>query len=151
VTLATRHPEWELVAFDNLHRRGSELNLPRLRDAGVRFAHGDVREQDDLFAVGEVDALIEASAEPSVLAGLDDGVEYLVRTNLVGAFHCLEVCRRQGAQLVFLSTSRVYIPWRRCATSRTRSRRPDSSWAPYNHSLAPFRSHGRIAHQERRS
>jgi CDP-paratose 2-epimerase len=66
VTLATRHPEWELVAFDNLHRRGSELNLPRLRDAGVRFVHGDVREQDDLFAVGEVDALIEASAEPSV-------------------------------------------------------------------------------------
>ena len=33
VGLAERHPEWELVAFDNLHRRGSELNLPRLDEA----------------------------------------------------------------------------------------------------------------------
>jgi CDP-paratose 2-epimerase len=108
VALAHRHPDWELIAFDNLSRRGSELNLPRLRDAGIRFVHGDVRDQHDLLAVGEVDALIEASAEPSVLAGLQDGVEYLVRTNLVGAFHSLELCRRHGAQLVFLSTSRVY-------------------------------------------
>jgi CDP-paratose 2-epimerase len=108
VTLAERKQDWELVAFDNLHRRGSELNLPRLREAGVRFVHGDVREQDDLLAVGHIDALIEASAEPSVLAGLADGVDYLVRTNLLGAFNSLELCRRHGAQLVFLSTSRVY-------------------------------------------
>ena len=108
VSLATRHPEWEVVALDNLRRRGSELNLPRLRAAGVAFVHGDVREREDVFAVGEIGALIEASAEPSVLAGIDGGLDYLVETNLVGAFNCLEACRRSGAQLVFLSTSRVY-------------------------------------------
>ena len=32
----------------------------------------------------------------------------MVQANLVGAFNCLEVARRAGAQLVFLSTSRVY-------------------------------------------
>jgi CDP-paratose 2-epimerase len=31
-----------------------------------------------------------------------------VQTNLVGAYHCLELARLSGAQLVFLSTSRVY-------------------------------------------
>ena len=35
VALVRRHPDWELVALDNLHRRGSELNLPRLERAGV--------------------------------------------------------------------------------------------------------------------
>jgi CDP-paratose 2-epimerase len=106
--LAGRHPDWEIVAFDNLHRRGSELNVPRLREAGVAFAHGDIREPSDLEETGEVDALVECSAEPSVLAGLDSGTDYLVRTNLLGAHNCLELTRKRGAQLVFLSTSRVY-------------------------------------------
>ena len=47
VALATRDPSREIVAFDNLKRRGSELNLPRLRDAGIRFVHGDVRTPSD--------------------------------------------------------------------------------------------------------
>ena len=108
VSLAERHADWEVVALDNLHRRGSELNLPRLREARVSFMHGDVRDEGDLLAVGEIDALVEASAEPSVLAGLDGGLNYLVGTNVTGAFTCLELCRRNGSQLVFLSTSRVY-------------------------------------------
>jgi CDP-paratose 2-epimerase len=108
VALAARHPEWEVTAFDNLSRRGSELNLPRLREAGVRFAHGDVRVLDDLLEPGEVDAVVECSAEPSVMAGVGGSPSYLVETNLLGAYHCLELARRHGAQLVFLSTSRVY-------------------------------------------
>jgi CDP-paratose 2-epimerase len=106
--LAGRHPDWQIMAFDNLHRRGSELNVPRLREAGVEFVHGDIREPSDLEETGEIDALVECSAEPSVLAGLDWGTDYLVRTNLLGAHNCLELARNRGAQLVFLSTSRVY-------------------------------------------
>ena len=40
IALAARHPDWAIVALDNLKRRGSELNLPRLRNAGVSFVHG---------------------------------------------------------------------------------------------------------------
>ncbi|HEX5375974.1 MAG TPA: NAD-dependent epimerase/dehydratase family protein, partial [Solirubrobacterales bacterium] len=107
VALAERRTGWEIVALDNLMRRGSELNLPRLREAGVEFLHGDVREAGDLAAAGEFDAMVECSAEPSVLAGFADA-SYSVHTNLLGAFNCLEAARRQGAFLVFLSTSRVY-------------------------------------------
>jgi len=108
VGLAGRHPQWELLAFDNLRRRGSELNLLRLRDAGVRFFHGDVREMNDLLELGAIDAIVECSAEPSVMAGVDGSPEYVVQTNLTGAYNCLELARRTGAQFVFLSTSRVY-------------------------------------------
>jgi CDP-paratose 2-epimerase len=106
--LAARHPAWEIVAFDNLHRRGSELNLSRLRDAGVRFIHGDVREPSDLHAVDGFDALVECSAEPSVMAGTDGATDFLVRTNLLGAYHCLEEAKLHRAQVLFLSSSRVY-------------------------------------------
>lgn len=108
VSLAARHPEWELVAFDNLYRRGSELNLPRLQEAGVEFVEGDVREPGDLGALPPCTALIECSAEPSVMSGVDGDTGYLVHTNLTGAYNCLELARRDGAFLVFLSTSRVY-------------------------------------------
>jgi CDP-paratose 2-epimerase len=108
VSLAARHPEWEIVALDNLYRRGSELNLSRLQGAGVEFVKGDVREPRDLLAIEGVSALIECSAEPSVMSGVDGDTGYLVHTNLTGAYNCLELARRDGAFVVFLSTSRVY-------------------------------------------
>jgi CDP-paratose 2-epimerase len=108
VGLAGRHPDWDVVAFDNLYRRGSELNVPRLEAAGVRFARGDVRDPAALGEFDGIDALVECSAEPSALMGVGDDAEYGFHTNLTGAFNCLELARRADAQLVFLSTSRVY-------------------------------------------
>jgi CDP-paratose 2-epimerase len=108
VGLASLHSDWKVVALDNLSRRGSELNLQRLAQAGVSFQHGDVRELADLLAIGEIDALVECSAEPSVLAGVGGSPDYVVQTNLLGAYNCLELARRDGAQFAFLSTSRVY-------------------------------------------
>jgi CDP-paratose 2-epimerase len=104
VQLAEHRSAWSVVALDNLRRRGSELNLARLREAGVSFVHSDVRILDDVLSAGEFDAIVECSAEPSVLAGGD----YVVHANLLGAYHCLELARRCRAQVVFLSTSRVY-------------------------------------------
>jgi CDP-paratose 2-epimerase len=108
VSLASRHPEWEVVVLDNLYRKGSELNLPRLEAAGVEFVRGDVREPADLTALPEISALVECSAEPSVMSGVDGDTSYLLHTNLTGAYNCLELARRDGAFFVFLSTSRVY-------------------------------------------
>lgn len=108
IGLASRHPDWDVVALDNLYRRGSELNLLRLEAAGVRFMRGDVRKSSDLMALEPIDALVECSAEPSALAGLEGDTAYLLHTNLTGAYNCLELARRDGAQLLFLSTSRVY-------------------------------------------
>lgn len=96
-----------VTALDNLVRGGSELNIPRLKNHGVSFVHGDVRNKEDLqFA--NIDLLIECSAEPSVMAGVTSTPEYLVNTNLVGALNCFEVARRNSSDIVFLSTSRVY-------------------------------------------
>lgn len=108
VSLATRHPDWEVVALDNLYRKGSELNLPRLEEVGVEFVKGDVREPEQLQRLPEISAMIECSAEPSVMSGVDGDTGYLMHTNLTGAYNCLELARRDGAFLVFLSTSRVY-------------------------------------------
>jgi CDP-paratose 2-epimerase len=102
-------PDSEIIALDNLKRRGSELNLPRLAEAGVAFQLGDIRNPEDLEQAGPVALLIECSAEASVHAGYDgQDPAYLVNTNLVGAFNALEFLRKNGGDLVFLSSSRVY-------------------------------------------
>lgn len=104
-----RAPRRRVIALDNLKRRGSELNLARLKAAGVEFVHGDVRCAEDLSQdFGRLEALIECSAEPSVLAGYGAGASYVVNTNLQGAVNCFELARRQRCAVLFLSTSRVY-------------------------------------------
>ena len=105
-----RYPELRVSAFDNLKRRGSELNIPRLQQFGIEFIHGDIRNQED-FTGFEIDLILECSAEPSVLAGYGGSPRYLLNTNLVGTHNCLELARKQRADLVFLSTSRVYPIW----------------------------------------
>ena len=98
----------DICAFDNLRRRGSELALPRLRVAGVDFVHGDVRNPGDIANAGPFDVLLECSAEPSVHAGYGGSPAYVVDTNLTGTVHCLEAARTYRADVIFLSTSRVY-------------------------------------------
>lgn len=106
--LAQRYPDWQITALDNLKRRGSELNLPRLKQAGIQFIHGDVRNTEDLDPVAlKPDLILECSAEPSVLAGYASP-GYVLQTNLVGTVNCLELARQTQADFIFLSTSRVY-------------------------------------------
>ena len=102
-------PDTKVICLDNLKRRGSELNLPRLKELGIEFLHGDIRNREDLELPGtKVKTIIECSAEPSVLAGYDASPYYVLNSNLVGTINCLEAARRLGADVVFLSTSRVY-------------------------------------------
>jgi CDP-paratose 2-epimerase len=118
LVLRAAMPGASIITMDNLYRDGSELNVARLEAAEIRFHRGDVRHPES-FPDEAFDLMIECSAEPSVLAGRDGSPDYLFQTNLVGAFNCLEACRKHDAGMIFLSTSRVYPvarleghPWR---------------------------------------
>ncbi|MCK5863174.1 MAG: NAD-dependent epimerase/dehydratase family protein, partial [Candidatus Hydrogenedentes bacterium] len=101
-------PAARVIALDNLKRRGSELNLDRLQQGGVEYVHGDVRIPEDLSHFEGLDLILECSAEPSVMAGYNASPRYVIDSNLFGAVHCLELARRTGAAMIFMSTSRVY-------------------------------------------
>lgn len=108
IGLKNRYPAYHIITLDNLRRRGSELNLPRLKEAGVEFIHGDIRNQEDLATFTQLDFIIDASADPSVLSGIDSPVMPLIQANLNGTVHCLELAQKTGAAFIFLSTSRIY-------------------------------------------
>ena len=100
----------ELWGIDNFLRTGSEQNRAPLRASGVHLLHGDVRCRSDLDVVPEVQWVIDAAANPSVLAGMNGRSisRQLLEHNLVGTINLLEFCKRTGAGLILLSTSRVY-------------------------------------------
>lgn len=106
--LKQQYPSYTVIVFDNLRRRGSELNLVEFRRHDIQFIHGDIRNEEDLAQLPEFDCMIEASAEPSVMSGLDGSPAYVINNNLTGAINCFNHCIKYKASLIFLSTSRVY-------------------------------------------
>ena len=79
------------------------------------------------MGLAAVTALIECSAEPSVMSGVDGDTSFVFHTNLTGAYNCLELARRDDAFVLFLSTSRVYPMAAARRARRTRRARPGSS------------------------
>ncbi|PWT79000.1 MAG: CDP-tyvelose epimerase [Acidobacteria bacterium] len=102
-------PTSEVFGIDNLMRSGSEANR-RLDKFGIRVFHGDIRCVSDTETLPLADWVVDAAANPSVLAGVDGraSTRQLVEHNLFGTVNTLEYCRRHGAGFVLLSTSRVY-------------------------------------------
>lgn len=108
--LREHHPTLEVVGFDNFIRPGSETNRVILKRMGVRVLHADVRSATDLEALPSADWVMDAAANPSVLAGVDGQVSsrQLVEHNLLGTVNLLEYCKARKAGFILLSTSRVY-------------------------------------------
>src|SRR5438132_1680647 len=103
-------PSFEVVGIDNFIRPGSETNRLALKSLGIAVLHGDVRNASDFENLPKVDWVIDAAANPSVLAGADGftSSRQLVEHNLQGTLNMLEYCKRVEAGVVLLSTSRVY-------------------------------------------
>ena len=100
----------QIHGFDNFIRPGSETNRAELKRLGIKLFHGDLRAASDLETLPACEWVIDAAANPSVLAGIDGQTSsrQLVEHNLGGTVNMLEYCRRHRAGLILLSTSRVY-------------------------------------------
>jgi CDP-paratose 2-epimerase len=100
----------ELHGFDSFVRPGSETNRVELKRLGVRLYHADQRVPSDLDGLPPCDWVIDAAANPSVLAGVDGRTSsrQVLEHNLGGTLNLLEYCKEHRAGLILLSTSRVY-------------------------------------------
>ena len=105
-----REPSCEIIGIENFVRPGSETNRAVLRSRGIRVQHGDVRNPSDFESLPAVDWVIDAAANPSVLAGVDNRSRsrQVIEHNLYGTVNLLEYCKRIKAGLILLSTSLVY-------------------------------------------
>jgi len=109
--LRREFPAWDLVGIDNLSRKGCEKNRRLIeKELEIEFFHGDLREVSDIETLPRCDFVIDAAANPAVMAGVDGKTSprQLIEHNLVGTINLLEYCRVHGAGFILLSTSRTY-------------------------------------------
>jgi CDP-paratose 2-epimerase len=108
--LLAQRAGYEIVGFDNFIRPGSETNRAPLEQLGIKVITADLRCADQIDALPAADFVIDAAANPSVLAGVDGRTSSreLVDHNLTGTINVLEYCKRHRAGFILLSTSRVY-------------------------------------------
>lgn len=99
-----------VFGFDNFIRPGSETNREPLQQMGIQVITADLRDAAAMDALPPADFVIDAAANPSVLAGVDGRTSSreLVEHNLYGTVNLLEYCKARQAGFILLSTSRVY-------------------------------------------
>ena len=108
--LRESYPDWEIHGIDNFVRPGSELNRISLIEKGVNFTHADLRCANDLAGLKACNWIIDAAANPSVLAGIDGKKSSIqvIDNNLLGTINLLELAKNWNSGIIILSTSRVY-------------------------------------------
>jgi CDP-paratose 2-epimerase len=108
--LLDRDASLSLIGLDNFIRPGSDTNRLSLKARSVKLFHGDIRSPSDFEIIPAVDWVIDAAANPSVLAGVDGQTSsrQLIEHNLAGTINMLEYCKRVRAGFILVSTSRVY-------------------------------------------
>lgn len=110
LALRENFTDLQIVGLDNLIRPGSEQNRSTLRKMKVDVYHADLRNASDTEQLPAADWVIDAAANPTVLAGIDNrsSSRQVVEHNLGGTMNILEYCKKHRAGFILLSSSRVY-------------------------------------------
>jgi CDP-paratose 2-epimerase len=105
---------WRVTAFDDLSRRGSEINFEFLKNRGdIDCVRGDVRAPADLDRcferMGTVDAVLHMAAQVAVTTSVVDP-RHDFEVNAFGTFNTLEAVRTHAPEAAFIyaSTNKVY-------------------------------------------
>ena len=85
----------QVTGFDSFIRPGSETNREPLEKLGAKIITADLRDTVAMAALPAADFVVDAAANPSVLAGVDGKTSSreLVDHNLTGTINILEYCK----------------------------------------------------------
>tara|TARA_Y100000294_G_C8514997_1_gene320439 strand:+ start:57 stop:1082 length:1026 start_codon:yes stop_codon:yes gene_type:complete len=102
-----KQKKFNVYSLDNLFRKGSEINLKRLRKTNIKNFKIDISDYKKFKFLPKFDIIIDCCAEPSVTASNQD-IDRVINTNFIGTFNILKKCVKDKSKIIFLSSSRVY-------------------------------------------
>ena len=97
----------QVYSLDNLSRNGSSLNKKRLDEINVKNFNINIENFKKIKFLPKFDLIIDCCAEPAIEASKYD-LDRVFNTNLLGTFNLLKKCLKDKANIIFLSSSRVY-------------------------------------------
>ena len=97
----------QINSLDNLSRKGSVLNLKRIKKKKIKNFTIDISNFNELKKLPKYDLIIDCCAEAAVETSKKD-IDKVFNTNLLGTFNILKKCEQDKSNIIFLSSSRVY-------------------------------------------
>jgi len=97
----------KISSLDNLTRKGSILNRDRLKIHRIKNFNFNIEKFEKIDDLPKFDLIIDCCAEPAIEASRKDP-DRVFKTNLIGTFNILKKCKKDNANIIFLSSSRVY-------------------------------------------
>tara|TARA_A100001015_G_scaffold35247_1_gene38939 strand:+ start:2147 stop:3175 length:1029 start_codon:yes stop_codon:yes gene_type:complete len=97
----------KIYSLDNLSRKGSSINKKRLSKNKIKNFNFNIENFKKIKLLPRFDLIIDCCAEPAIEASKYDA-DRVFNTNLLGTFNILKKCLKDKANIIFLSSSRVY-------------------------------------------
>ena len=97
----------KIYSLDNLSRKGSSINKKRLSRNKIKNFNFNIENFKKVKLLPRFDLIIDCCAEPAIEASKYDA-DRVFNTNLLGTFNILKKCLKDKANIIFLSSSRVY-------------------------------------------
>ena len=97
----------KIFSVDNLMRKGSDINCKRLQKLNIKNFKINIENFDLLKKLPKFNLIIDCCAEPAIEQSTKNP-DKVFNTNLVGTYNILKKCLSDKANLIFLSSSRVY-------------------------------------------
>ncbi len=104
--------KWKVYILDNLSRKGTKINLNRIKNRISKFYLGDITNYSKLNQILKVvrpNVIIHAAGQVAVTKSIQDPRKDF-NDNLLGTFNLLESIRinKLNSKLIYTSTNKVY-------------------------------------------
>ena len=96
-----------VFSLDNLSRRGSSVNLKRLKKNKIINFNRNISNKNAFKNLPCFDIVIDCCAEAAIDYSKNES-RRVFNTNLIGTFNLLEKIKKDKSKIIFVSTSRVY-------------------------------------------
>ena len=106
LSLFLNKKKYSIFSLDNLSRTGSKYNLNILKQHKIKNYKIDIADSKKISLLPKFDLIIDCCAEASVEVSKKD-INRVIQTNLIGTINILNKTKKDGSNLIFLSTSRV--------------------------------------------
>ena len=107
VYLKKKNSNLNIHSLDNLSRKGSLLNLRRLKKQNIKNYNYDISNYMQVSKLSKYNFIIDCCAEAAVETSKSE-TDRVINTNLIGTHNLLKKCVKDNSNLIFLSSSRVY-------------------------------------------
>ncbi len=97
----------KISSLDNLYRKGSEINLKRLKKNKIKNYKIDIKNQKQILRLKKFDIIIDCCAEAAIEISRKNP-DRVIHTNLIGTYNILKKVLKDKSKIIFLSSSRVY-------------------------------------------